>query len=164
MKLRKINKMLILKNSYDFMFKYFCIVVVALLIASFANAWFAGNTWAIYEADLARILLISLFAILPSLACTIFIETISAKGVLVKNIIQFCLTALLTLSAYAIIEPSGSGLTFDTLITFLIVYAVIFIYSTLNAVTIEIKEKELADQINEKLNEIHNAQNESHID
>ena len=164
MKLRKTNKLAIFKNSYDFLFKYFCVVVVVILTISFINAQFEGAEWTINGADLARIFLISFFGVAPSMIATIFIETSSPKGVRIKNAIRFLATAFLVIGTYAVIGSSSGGVTFSTIATFLIAYAAVSIYSFFNAMTIEIKEKDIAEQINNRLNEIHNAKNESHID
>jgi len=162
MKLRKEHRLAIFKALLDPMFKYFCVVVTTLIVVNWSHGGFF-TLWALRSQDLMRILLISFVGVLPNFMAEVFIETNSAKGVRRKNIVRFCITAILVLGIYALLETTQRGISIGTIATFLFVYGGINVYSYFNATNIEIKEQKLAEQINKRLNEIHKAENESHL-
>jgi len=162
MKLRKEYRWAMFKALLDPTLKYFCVAVTALIIVNWSNAWFSDDNWTLYSQDLVRIFLIVFFGIFPTMMVEVFIETNSARGARTKNIVRFFITAIFVLGTYALIEPTGSGVTLGTIITFLLIYAAISVYSYFNATIIELKEKKLAEDINKRLNEIHKGENESH--
>ena len=161
MKWRREYKWAIFKALLDSLFKYFCIVATVLIVVSWGRAWFSGNDWALYSQDLVRILLIAFFGGFPALL-TAVVETASAKGKLAEYIIRFFTTAVLVLGTHVVTEQTGSGITLDTIISFLLIYAAIVGYSYMNATNIELEEKKLAEQINQQLNEFHKDENETH--
>ncbi|MCL2170326.1 MAG: hypothetical protein FWB74_09935 [Defluviitaleaceae bacterium] len=162
MKLRKEHKMAIFKALLDTVFKYFCVVVTVLITVSWGRTWLNDGTWVLHSQDLMRILLVSFFGVFPNVMVEVFIETDSAKGARQKNIVRFGITALLVLGIDALIEQTYTGAPLGTVTTFLLVYIGISVYSYFNAINIELKEKKLAEDINERLNEIHKDENESH--
>ena len=164
MKIRKERKWDIFKAMLDAVFKYFCVVVTVLIVVNLGHTGLSGDNWTLQSHDLVRILLMSLMGILPSFLGHVFIETTSAKGVLHKNITIFIITSVLVLGAHNLIVPSGGGITLSVIVTFLLVYGAVRLYSYFNATTIELEEKNTAMQINQRLNEIHSGENESHQD
>ena len=166
MKLREKHKGAILKAALDTMFKYFCVVVVVLIVVNWGSAWFADGGWALYSQGLVSILLIALCGILPTLLVEVLVETTSAKGVRTKNAIRFITTAALVLGVYGMIQSAQAsaqgGISLRVIGIFLLVYGGVNIYSYFNATTIEIEENNLAEKINQRLNEFHHTQNETH--
>lgn len=162
MTLRKEYRWVIFKGLLDAMFKYFCVVVMVLILIDWGYMWFAGNEWTLNSQALVRILVISFFGVVPSFIIEIFVAAQDAKAKRNKNIMRFGLTSLFVLGAYVLTATAQNGVTINTLINFLLVYGGIMLYSSFNATYIPLKERKLAEQINERLNEFHNSENETY--
>jgi len=163
MKLRKEHKLVVFKTLLDTMLKYFCMVTVAIIIVSWGSTWFSGDTWVLHSQDFILILLIAFLSVFPNIMMSVFVETNSSKGILAVYIIGFVITATLVIGAVIIASPGG-GITLGTIARFLLLYAVISIYSFKNSITIELQDKKLAEDINKQLDEIHKGENETHTD
>jgi hypothetical protein len=90
------------------------------------------------------------------------VEAVSTKGILFAKTLSFFLTAAPILGISALTQTTGSGITLRTIITFLLLYAAINVYSYFNATTLHLEEKKLADQINQHLDEFHKDENATH--
>jgi len=167
MRLRKKHKLAIFKALLGPMFKNFCVIVVVVMIISWARAWFLDalslyEDWALHFSDLSRIFLIAFFSLLPSILLEVFVEASTARGQRAKKIIRFLAITVLVLGFFAIEDGRGDfSFGIGTVASFLLVYAAISIYFYFNAITIDIREKKLAEQINQQLDEIHSSENES---
>lgn len=159
--LRKKNRLTIFKALVDPMVKYYCIVVTLILLISRIWAWVGGNEWVLYSQDLTRLFLLALCSIAPSLL-NVFVEAKGAKGMLGIKATGFVLTLALVAVVHMWFTPSGAGTGTSFIVTFLLVYAITFIYSSVYAVVINSNDKKVAEHINKKLAEIHRAENESH--
>ena len=168
MKLRKQRVWAFYKASLDNKLKYFCIIIVLLILINWIGHWTAGNegAWVLHSGDLGRIVLLSFFGMLPATLANMLVEATSTKGVLQINLITFVSTAALVLGMFAVLEPSG-GITLRTIVIFLGIYAVLSVYSYFNAAVVIIRDNEVADEINKRLGEIHSNEthgNETHTD
>jgi len=164
MKWRKEYKWQIFKALLDPTLKYFCFAALIIILVGAVSAWFAGYSWALYGHGLLYVLLIAFLGVFPSSIMSVLVETNSTKGFLLVNVIRVVITATLILGTSVLVDPTGSGISLGTIVRFLIIYAAFSVYSYLNATNIEIKDKKVADEINQKLSEFHNGKNETHID
>ena len=162
MKLRREYKWVVFKALLDPILKYFCAVVLVLILVHGSNDWLAGNDWALYSQDLVGILLIAFFGVFPFLVSATFIEMDTIKGVLAVGIIRLVITVVLVLGTHALTWSTDSGITLGTIIRFFLIYVAFFVYSYFNAISINIEEKKLAEQINQQLDEFHKDENETH--
>ena len=164
MKLRKQRAWAFYRASLDSKLKYFCIIVVLLILINRG----AELECALHGGELSRIFLMAFFGILPATLINMLVEATSTKGVLQMHLIIFASTAALILGTFALLEPSRS-ITLRTIVIFLVIYAAITIYSYFNAAVVIIEENKVADEINKRLgefhkNETHSKENETHTD
>lgn len=161
MKIRCERKWDIFKALFDPFFKYFCLVVTLLIVINWGSTWSADEVWTLDSEGLELFLLMALLGILPSFLANVFIETDSAKGVRLKKGLIFVITSLLVLGVHQL-YASSDAISLGVILIFLAIYGGIYVYASFNATTIELKEKETAMAINERLNEIHRDENETH--
>lgn len=159
MTLRRKNKLAVLKALVDPMVKYYCIVVTLILFITRISALVAGDEWVLYGQDITRLFLLALCGIAPSFF-NIFVETNSAKFVIALRALGFALTVVLVVVMHVLL--SGTGVSTNFIITFLLVYAIMFVYSSVYIVVININDKKVAEHINKQLAEIHDAESETH--
>jgi len=162
MKLRKEHKYAIFKELLDPMLKYFCVVTTALILVNWGCAWFSDNDWAFYSQDIVRVLLMAFFGVFTHAMITVFVETNTTKGVLAANVLRFVIIGMLVFGTLVIALPTEGNITLGTVAIFILIYAVVSVYSTKNAIILDLREKKLADDINQQLDEIHKAENETH--
>jgi len=160
MKFRKKHKLTVLKALLAPMSNYFCIVALALIVINWVIAWFTGEGWVLYSQDLGRVLITAFVAVFPHMMMGIFVETTSAKDVLITHIALFIITALLVFGVLMLLD---SNIDLRTIITFFLAYASILAFTFKNAIIIDLRDKKLAGDINQQLDEIHKGENESHL-
>jgi len=155
MKLRKENKAHIFKDVLDMMFKYFCIITTVLLIINGVTALFSYDGWALYRQDIFRVLLLAFVSVLPFLI-DVFFEAGTNRQITVLLVLRFIITAILVSGVLFFIETGADFISIRTGVIFLFVYAVLFGYGTIRARVFVIR-------INAKLDELHKAENATHI-
>jgi len=164
-KLRKDISLSMILNGFGQMFSFFCFALTSMVLISGALAWTSDYEWTLNTQDLYRLILVSLFAVLPMLI-NIFLAAGSIKGVYFLRIAQFILTTILVMGALILFrEPNGveARMYFVFFIIYIAIYLGVFV-----KFLIDVK---LANKINKGLDAIQredNAtcsdENESYVD
>ncbi|MCL2189269.1 MAG: hypothetical protein FWB87_10935 [Defluviitaleaceae bacterium] len=144
MKWRKIRKVKILRSVAAAMLKYFCFIVTLLV---FLNIVLHE---AITRVDMLRMVLSAFAGVIP-LLLPVFFE-FKWKGV----VLHFLLTGALVIGVQMYFTEGGRDVILLSALVFLSIYAVFNLYEYAKARTI-------TKQVNQKLNELHAAENATHV-
>lgn len=143
-----------LKQWLKTLFLLFCCVTTFLLLLIALQGVFLYPDLALGGMDMLKLMSISFASVLPSL---IFLgsEKASRLKVIFLRILHFILTAGTVFGLQIIYGFMDATNAVYVAIVFLVIYTTAYII-------IEIREKRLADRLNEKINAFHNAENETH--
>jgi len=143
-----------LKEELKFMFHLFCAITafetIYMAIAAFVN----GEGFTFTARDLYKIPLVALFGVIPVLIL-VRKEQVPKTELILRRILHFIITAAVVL---------GSLVYFGWLVVAnAIVIIVFFLAIYIGAYVVEsVREKQLADKINERINAFHEAENATH--
>jgi len=145
-----------LKDALKTIFHLFCALTTFILLFIAIQGTFLNREASFDGVDLFKLISVSFVSVLPSL---IFVgqETASRRKVIILRIIHFVLTAGAVFGCLIFYDWIDSASAVITVIFFLIVYITA-------SVIIEIRDKKLADKLNERINAFHNTENETHRD
>ncbi len=145
-----------LKDTLKYMFHIFCVITTfeTLFIATESlinDSNFVLNAWELY-----KILIIAFTSVLPML---IFVrsETASRMGMIIRKVIHFVLTSGIVFSLLIYFKWMDAKNAVFIALFFLSIYIPAHIIG-------EIRAKQLADKLNERINAFHKAENATHPD
>ena len=145
-----------LKEGLKILFHLFCALTTFIVLFIAFQAVFLNREASFGGIDLFKLISISFVSVLPSL---IFLGQESAsrrKSILLRSL-HFILTAGAVFGCLLLYGWIDTASAMWTVLFFLVVYISA-------SVVIEVRDKKLADKLNEKINAFHNSENETHND
>jgi hypothetical protein len=143
-----------LKDMLASMFHIFCVITTFMLLFIGLQTVFFNPETVLYGYDMLGLIFTAFVSVLPTL---IFVgkDKTSYKGILFLRAVHFILTAGIVLGCVIYFEWVNTLNAVYYLIVFLVIYIIANIFSA-------IRNKKLADKLNERINAFHNAENETH--
>ena len=145
-----------LKNTLKTMFYLSCAVTTFLLLFIALQGVFLNSELAFSGMDMLKLMSIAFASSLPTL---LFIgqEEASHRRIIIIRILHFVLTAGTVFGLQTIYGVMNAANAIFVAVVFLVIYITAYII-------IEIRERKLADKLNERINAFHSAENETHDD
>jgi hypothetical protein len=145
-----------LTYAFKFMFFLFCVITTAVMIfVSVTGLIFDKDNIAVY-VDMLKIPLVAFCSVLPVM---IYIGSDKAgrTGMRIRNGLHFVLTAGIVAGLLIYFGWMETSNAIFIVILFLAIYISAHTFQ-------EIQSKKLADKLNERINEFHTTENETHPD
>jgi hypothetical protein len=145
-----------LKKWLKILFHLFCALTTFILLFVAFQGTFLNREISFSGIDLFKLVSISFVSVLPSF---IYLgqENASHKKIIFLRSLHFILTAGAVFGCLILYGWIDSSTAIASILFFLITYITA-------SVIIEIRDRKLANKLNEKINEFHNAENETHHD
>ena len=143
-----------IKAALKYILILFCFCTTFIFFITGVIAVFISPDTLIDGRHILNALFLAFAATIPTL---VFVggENASRRGIFIRRAIHFFLTAGIIFGCLTYFEWMDATNIIYIILTFLIVYIV-------GTIITEIREKKLADKLNERINAFHEAQNETH--